>query len=135
MVAAAIITSPFHIVAVPRTAGDVAWAEVGGRGSGSGIGIEDRDQGSRHRRDLRLPRLAPRPPSSTGLEPRTAAALAYLAGPFSGALMLMAENANGDVRFHAWQSIIGLGGLGLAVMASYMLAFVAMFVSDAGACC
>ena len=26
-------------------------------------------------------------PSSTGLHPRTAAALAYLAGPFSGALM------------------------------------------------
>ena len=38
MVAAAIITSPFHIVAVPRTAGDVAWAEVGGRGSGWGSG-------------------------------------------------------------------------------------------------
>ena len=62
------------------------------------------------------------------MEPRTAAALAYLAGPFSGALMLMAENANSDVRFHAWQSVIGLGGLGLAVLASYLLAFVAMFV-------
>ena len=105
-VAAAILTSPFHIVAVPRTAGEVAW-------SGS--------------------RLAPpASTSSTGLEPRTAAALAYLAGPFSGALMLMAESANADVRFHAWQSLIGLGGLGLAVLASYVLAFVAMFVWTPG---
>ena len=33
------------------------------------------------------------------------------------------------MRFHAWQSIVGLGGLGLAVLASYLLAFVALFVS------
>jgi uncharacterized membrane protein len=31
------------------------------------------------------------------------------------------------VRFHAWQSIIGLGSLGLAVLASYVLAGVAFF--------
>ncbi len=61
-------------------------------------------------------------PSSTGLEPRTASALAYLAGPFSGALILFAESTNQDVRFHAWQSIVALGGLGLAVLASYLLA-------------
>jgi uncharacterized membrane protein len=72
---------------------------------------------------------APLASSSTGLDPRTAAALAYLAGPFSGALVLWAETANGDVRFHAWQSILGLGGLGLAVIGSYTLAFVALFVS------
>jgi uncharacterized membrane protein len=63
------------------------------------------------------------------LEPRTAAALAYLAGPFSGALILAAESANDDVRFHAWQSIVGLGGLGLAVITSYVLALLAVFVS------
>lgn len=68
-------------------------------------------------------------PSSTGLDPRTASALAYLAGPFSGALILWAESTNRDVRFHAWQSIVGLGGLGLAVLASYVAAFVALFVS------
>ena len=33
------------------------------------------------------------------------------------------------MRFHAWQSIVGLGGLGLAILASYVLAFVALFVS------
>jgi len=67
--------------------------------------------------------------SSTGLQPRTAAALAYLAGPFSGGLMLLAETSNDDVRFHAWQSIVGLGGLTLAAFASYALGIAALFVS------
>ena len=71
--------------------------------------------------------------SSTGLEPRMAAALAYLAGPFSGALILFAESTNDDVRFHAWQSIVGLGGLGVAVMLSYILAGGALFVSAGAA--
>ena len=70
-----------------------------------------------------------RPASSTGLDPRSASALAYLAGPFSGALILWAETANRDVRFHAWQSIVGLGGLGLAVVAGYGLALFGLFVS------
>ncbi|HTM27185.1 MAG TPA: hypothetical protein VL225_18430 [Vicinamibacterales bacterium] len=67
--------------------------------------------------------------SSTGLTPRTASGLAYLAGPFSGTLILLAESTNADVRFHAWQSILGLGGLGLAVVVAYLLAFAALFVS------
>ena len=67
--------------------------------------------------------------SSTGLQPRTASTLAYLAGPFSGALILLAESSNDDVRFHAWQSIVGLGGLTMAVIASYALAVAALFVS------
>src|SRR3954451_14387126 len=71
------------------------------------------------------------PASSTGLEPRTAAALAYVAGPFSGALILFAESKNADVRFHAWQSLIGLGGLGIAILLSYALGIVALFVSAA----
>jgi uncharacterized membrane protein len=68
-------------------------------------------------------------PSSTGLDPRTASALAYLAGPFSGALLLFVESTSDTVRFHAWQSIVALGGLGLAVLVSYVLAFMAVFVS------
>jgi uncharacterized membrane protein len=59
--------------------------------------------------------------------------LAYLAGPFSGVLILFAESTNQDVRFHAWQSIVGLGGLGLAVLASYALAFVVLFISATAA--
>ena len=68
-------------------------------------------------------------PSSTGLAPPTASALAYLAGPFSAALILLAEDQNDDVRFHAWQSLIGLGGLTLAVLASYALGIAAFFIS------
>ena len=71
------------------------------------------------------------PPSSTGLHPRTASALAYLAGPFSGGLILLAESQNDDVRFHGWQSVVGLGGLVVAVLLAYFLAFVALFVSAA----
>ena len=44
-------------------------------------------------------------------------------------LILLSESTNQDVRFHAWQSIVGLGGLGLAILGSYLLAFVALFVS------
>jgi uncharacterized membrane protein len=72
------------------------------------------------------------PRSSTGLDPRTAAALAYLAGPFSGVMVLWAETTSGDVRFHAWQSILGLGGLVLAVFLSFTLAVFALFISATG---
>jgi len=72
------------------------------------------------------------PRSSTGLDPRTAAALAYLAGPFSGLMVLWAETTSRDVRFHAWQSILGLGGLVLAVFLSCALALIAVFVSATG---
>jgi uncharacterized membrane protein len=80
---------------------------------------------------IRQPSSDLRPPSSTGLSPRTAATLAYLAGPFSGALILLAESTNADVRFHAWQSIVGLGGLGVALILAYLLGVAALFVSAA----
>ena len=121
--AAAILTSPFHIVAVDRAAGEVTWADEPSPS-------RDAPGANREQPDDRASRPAPRASiSSTGLEPRTASALAYLAGPFSGALILLAESTNDDVRFHAWQSIVGLGGLGLAVIASYVLAVVALFIS------
>jgi uncharacterized membrane protein len=70
-----------------------------------------------------------REPSSTGLDPHVAATAAYLAGPFSGALILLAERTNRDVRFHAWQSIIGLGGLGLIVVLLGVASGASMLVS------
>jgi uncharacterized membrane protein len=57
--------------------------------------------------------------------------MAYLAGPFSGALMLFAETRHADVRFHAWQSILGLGGLAAALVVCYVLALAALFWSAA----
>ena len=73
--------------------------------------------------DVELAQNPPREPSSTGLDAHVAAALAYLAGPFSGVLILLAEQTNPYVRFHAWQSIVGLGGLGVFVVLLGMLAF------------
>ena len=54
--------------------------------------------------------------SFTGLTPHVAASLAYLAGPFSGALLLATERESGFVRFHAWQAVVGLGLLGIAAV-------------------
>lgn len=70
-------------------------------------------------------------PSTTGLHPDVASALAYLAGPFSGLLVLMAERTSRTVRFHAWQSIIGLGGLGVVVAALILSAFASIVISAA----
>jgi uncharacterized membrane protein len=67
--------------------------------------------------------------SSTGLTPQLAALLAYLAGPFSGALVLAVEHRSRYVRFHAWQSVFGLGGLGVAAGLFLFLAFVLLIVS------
>ena len=67
--------------------------------------------------------------SSTGLTPRVAAVMAYLAGPFSGLLVLMAERTSSYVRFHAWQSVIGLGGLGLLVAFLLGVSFASVIVS------
>ena len=58
-----------------------------------------------------------------------AAVLAYLAGPFSGVLVLLAERTSGYVRFHAWQSVLGLGALGLIVVMLLGLAFASLVVS------
>jgi uncharacterized membrane protein len=70
--------------------------------------------------------------SSTGLAPETAGALAYLAGPFSGALLLILERTSRYVRFHAWQAFIGLGALGLAAFLCLGLAFAMLIVSPRG---
>jgi len=136
MMAAQILTSPFHIVSLPRTAGEVTWVDAAPAASD----LSKRPDPSR---PSRLPppassaraATAGRPgagTSSTGLKPTTAAALAYLAGPISGATILLAESRSEFVRFHAWQSIIGIGGLGLALIAAFVLAFTSLFVTASG---
>jgi len=67
--------------------------------------------------------------SSTGLTGETAGALAYLAGPLSGALLLLVERSNRDVRFHAWQALIGLGTLSLLAVVCLGLGFLMLIVS------
>jgi uncharacterized membrane protein len=68
--------------------------------------------------------------STTGLDPNIAAALAYLAGPLSGLLVLMAESSNTTVRFHAWQSIIAIGAMWTASLVLYALAFASILVGS-----
>jgi uncharacterized membrane protein len=67
--------------------------------------------------------------STTGLAPNIAAALSYVAGPFSGLLVLLAEQINSTVRFHAWQSIIAIGALWTLGLLLYILAFASIFFS------
>ena len=68
-------------------------------------------------------------PSSTGLTPQVAGALAYLAGPFSGALLLATESSSRFVKFHAWQAVIGLGALLLLPLTFLVSAFALLVVS------
>lgn len=118
-VAAQILVSPFHIVTLARFDGEVRFAAAGRRPAAAPP----------------VTRLAPPAPaaaaasSSTGLDPNMAAALAYLAGPFSGALILLVERTNRDVRFHAWQAVIGLGGLGALTAAMLVCSFLTLLIS------
>jgi uncharacterized membrane protein len=115
-IGAQILTSPFHIVTLPRVAGDVTWTDDGPSSRGGGRSKDS------------VPDSAAQT-TATGLDPRTASVLAYLAGPVSGVLMLIAEGRNEDVRFHAWQSILAIGGLGLLVALGYTLAVASLLVA------
>lgn len=144
-VAAQVIVSPFHVVTLPRDDGDIRFSLP--------------DPGGNHTIIFKAPArssVKPAPSLSaslpltseawraggvastavgaeassfTGLTPQIAAALAYLAGPFSGALLLATEPASHFVRFHAWQAVIGLGTLGIAAVAFLGMAFVLLIVS------
>ena len=52
--------------------------------------------------------------TSLGLDANVVAALAYLLGWISGALLLLTERQNRFVRFHALQSVIVFGTLSVA---------------------
>jgi len=45
------------------------------------------------------------------LDPKLAAALAYVGGPISGAVFLILERTDPFVRFHALQSVVTFGGV------------------------
>jgi uncharacterized membrane protein len=132
-VVAQVITSPFHIVRLPRNDGDVVIRDARSNPAdeirltdsvapASSTVRKSQGQPVRSRRD-------PAAPSSTGLTPQVAAALAYLAGPFSGALLLATESTSRFVKFHAWQALLGLGGLMMAALTFLVLAFALLIVS------
>jgi len=130
-VAAQMIVTPFHIVTLPRYDGEVRFT-----GTPRASFARDSNQVTvRQHPGPEVDRVFARAaadaaaPSSTGLDPNFAAALAYLAGPFSGILILLIERSNHFVRFHAWQSILGLGGLGLLSTGTLVFSFLTLLLS------
>jgi uncharacterized membrane protein len=133
MLAAQIIVTPYHIVTLPRHDGALRFIDATGspfRGGQSVVAPQPPGGSNNDPAIGRSPHASSAAtPSSTGLEPNFAAALAYLAGPFSGILILLVERANGFVRFHAWQAIVGLGGLGLLSAGTLVFSFLTLLLS------
>lgn len=133
LAAAQIIITPFHIVTMPRFDGDVRFTDAVGHPFRGGYGVVRQSSAvADSAAPQRLPQASITPsaaPSSTGLEPNLAAALAYLAGPFSGLLILLIERTNSFVRFHAWQSVVGLGGLGILAAGTLVFSFLTLLLS------
>ncbi len=78
------------------------------------------EEKARIQAEERAARLAAAP-QGTGLEPRVAALLCYLAGWVSGIVFLVLEQRDRYVRYHALQSIIVFGTLNVAgVLLSYV---------------
>jgi uncharacterized membrane protein len=133
LVAAQIIVSPFHIVTLPRDDGEVRFTGAGATLSQSQATLVFKPHVPRTSQrsadaSLHAEWLADAS-SSTGLTPEMAATMAYLAGPFSGALLLAVEQTSRFVRFHAWQAVFGLGILGTAAVFFLILAFVLLIAS------
>jgi uncharacterized membrane protein len=107
-------TRPYHIVSLPRFDGVVRFVDAHAAVKPASVAP---------------PATEERSESSTGLEPQMAGALAYLAGPFSGALLLSVERTSQFVRFHAWQALIALGLLGVLAVGCLAFAFFLLLFS------
>jgi len=129
-VAAQMIVTPFHIATLPRYDGEIRFNDGAGAAFRQPVGAPARqpELSTVDRAFLRAAADAAAP-SSTGLEPKFAAALSYLAGPFSGILILLVERSNEFVRFHAWQAVLGLGGLGLLSAGTLVCSFLTLLIS------
>jgi uncharacterized membrane protein len=141
LVSAQIIVSPFHIVSLPRDDGVIRFSDAAQ--PHTTLVFKPPKARAMPAGPATAKKHTPRPsasvathadwltdsPSSTGLTPAMAATMAYLAGPFSGALLLATEPTNRFVRFHAWQALFGLGVLGTAAVLFLVLAFVLLLAS------
>jgi uncharacterized membrane protein len=138
-VAAQIVVSPFHIATLPRDDGKIRFSLPDPTGQQTMIfKAPPRAPSTSAPVGASAKAAAATPPAAlegvssfTGLRPNVAGTLAYLAGPLSGALLLAVEPASPFVRFHAWQAVVGLGGLALAAVSFLCLAFVLLLVSPA----
>jgi uncharacterized membrane protein len=106
-VGAQMIVTPFHIVSLPRADGDVAFSDP-----------TTATSGARVRTDSAVEARVPAP------EPRRGGAFSEGVGP-----ILAAERQSAYVRFHAWQSILGLGAIGLLALGLLAAAFAGLIVS------
>jgi len=68
-------------------------------------------------------------PTSSGLSPVVAAALACLGGWVTGLIFLAVERESRYVRFHAAQAVVGIGGLWAAGVGCWVASFLAVFLS------
>ncbi|HET7216911.1 MAG TPA: protease complex subunit PrcB family protein [Vicinamibacterales bacterium] len=146
-VAAQVLVSPYHVVTLPRDDGEIRFATADPTGQGTIIFKPPKRRAapatpaSAEETETLVRAPVPRVAravamrddadavSSTGLTPRVAAFMAYLAGPFSGALLLATERTNAFVRFHAYQALVGLGVLGIAAVLFLILAFALLIAS------
>lgn len=72
-------------------------------------------------------------PSSTGLDPRLAAVLAYSAWWATGAVFLLVERHDESVRFHAAQAVLVFGIVSALIALTYIAALpLALVSSQAG---
>jgi uncharacterized membrane protein len=139
---AQVIVSPYHVVSLPREDGEIRFNTADPPGQTTIIFKAPQRRAGHIPADptpgptVRLRPVTeaaasarPPEPSSTGLSPEMASTMAYLAGPFSGALILATERRNAEVRFHAWQAVLALGVLGAAAVLSLILAFAFLIVS------
>lgn len=129
MIAAQILVTPFHIVTLPRYDGEVRFVDAKAGAAAARLSADTTARVKPYPRAGMKAGAAANVPSSTGLDPNFAAGLAYLAGPFSGILILLVERANSYVRFHAWQAIVGLGGLGALAVGVLVLSFLTLLLS------
>ena len=135
VVAAQVLVSPFHIVSLPRDDGEIRFSTPDQVGQSTIVFKTPKTrmaQSTPARSSVPVSAAASSSvasSSSTGLTPEVAALLAYLAGPFSGALILTMERTSGFVRFHAWQSLVALGALGVTAVTCLVLAFVLLIFS------
>lgn len=70
--------------------------------------------------------------TTSGLSPRVLAALSYAAWWVTGLAVLGIERVHPFVRFHAWQSVIGLGAIWTLGVIFYFAAFLVLSISAAG---
>jgi uncharacterized membrane protein len=67
--------------------------------------------------------------TSSGLDPRVAAVIAYSGWWATGGLFLVVERSDESVRFHAAQSVVAFGAISLLIGAAYTVALPLLLVS------